>query len=51
MWSESIAIAVLHTTTYFRRVRVEISTQTVRQDTWAASLDQNPLAQAMKFWF
>ena len=49
MWSESIPIAVLHTTTYFGLVGVEISTQTIQQDTWAASPDQNPLAQAMKF--
>jgi len=49
MWSESITVSVIRTTTYFRLVGVEISTQTVRQDTWAASPDQYPLARAVKF--
>jgi len=49
MWSESIILLVIRTTTYFRLAGVKISTQTIRQDTWAASPDQYPLARAVKF--
>jgi len=51
MWSEDMINSVIRTTIYFMIVGVEISTQTVWRNTWAASPDQNPTIWAMKLWF